>query len=202
MMSDVDKPPDEEAPRSPRGRGGYDTGDPARPPGAEGQAGQWGQWQQPGAMPQPAPGPIGRTGQPAGLGPRFVARLLDFVLLGVVSGIIGSLIVAGMWMGSNTGMFSTWGVGRGSSYAANAVSSVISAVIALGYFTLMESTRGQTVGKILLRLETRGPGGGASRSVAGCVCGMAGLVPLSMPLAPPVAGCVVAANADAGLRTM
>jgi uncharacterized RDD family membrane protein YckC len=99
-------------------------------------------------------------GQPAGLGPRLVARLLDFILLGVVNGIVGSFIVAGVLMGSHAGMFSTWGVGRSTSYAVNAVSSVISAVIALGYFALMESTRGQTVGKMLMKLETRGPGGG------------------------------------------
>jgi uncharacterized RDD family membrane protein YckC len=37
---------------------------------------------------------------------------------------------------------------------------VISALIALAYFTLMEANRGQTIGKMLLKLQTRGPGGG------------------------------------------
>jgi uncharacterized RDD family membrane protein YckC len=127
----------------------------------EQQAGEWQPvQQQPHAMPQPYPGPTGAMGRPAGLGPRFVARLLDFIILGVVSGIIAGSVVAGILMGSDGSVFSTWGVGRSNSYAANALSSVISAVISLGYFTLMESSRGQTLGKMLLKLEIRGPGGG------------------------------------------
>ena len=111
-------------------------------------------------MPQSSPAPTGAIGHSADLGPRFVARLLDFILLGLVSGIVGGLVVAGMRMGSDASIFSTWGVGRGNSYAANALSSLISAVISLGYFTLMESSRGQTIGKMVVKLETRGPGGG------------------------------------------
>ncbi len=48
----------------------------------------------------------------------------------------------------------------GANFAANAVSSVIGAVIALAYFTLMEANLGKTIGKMVMRLETRGPGGG------------------------------------------
>ena len=113
-----------------------------------------------GAYGNAAPAPIGGIGQPADLGPRFVARLLDFILLGVVSGIIGSTIVAGMLMGADASVFSTYGIGRSVSNAANAVTSVISALIALGYFTLMEANRGQTLGKMVLKLQTQGPGGG------------------------------------------
>jgi uncharacterized RDD family membrane protein YckC len=145
--------------------GGQPSVDPlpptAAPPSAQWQAGAWQPQQQPppGATVRPAPGPTGAIGQPADLGPRFVARLLDFILLGLVTGILGSVVVAGMLLGSHGSMFSTWGVGRSTSYPANAVSSVISAVIALGYFTLLESRRGQTLGKMLLKLQTRGPGG-------------------------------------------
>jgi uncharacterized RDD family membrane protein YckC len=128
----------------------------AEPPIAEQRAGGW----QPGATPRPGRGPAGGIGQPAGLGPRFLARLLDFILLGVVTGILSSVVVAGMLLGSHAGVLSTWGVGRSTSYPANAVSSAISALIALGYFTLMESSRGQTLGKMLLKLQTLGPGGG------------------------------------------
>jgi uncharacterized RDD family membrane protein YckC len=78
----------------------------------------------------------------------------------VVCGIIGSSVVAGLLIGSDASIFSTWGVAWSNSYAANALSSAISAVISLGYFTLMESWRGQTLGKMLVKLETRGPGGG------------------------------------------
>jgi uncharacterized RDD family membrane protein YckC len=134
------------------------------------QAGGWqqapspGGWQQPppqapGGTSWPGPGWGGRVGQPADLGPRFLARLVDFVLLGIVSAIIGGIIVAGLVLGSSGNFFSTYGVGRGGSYAANALSSVISALITWGYFTLMESSRGQTLGKMLLKLRTVGPGG-------------------------------------------
>jgi uncharacterized RDD family membrane protein YckC len=121
-----------------------------------------------GTPPTAGPGGYGSTvppvpswiGQPADLGPRFLARLLDFILLGVVGGIIGSTIVAGMVMGADASVFSTYGIGRSVSYAANAVTSVISALIALAYFSLLEAYRGQTLGKMLLKLQTQGPGGG------------------------------------------
>ncbi len=114
----------------------------------------------PGGYGNAVPPATNRIGQPADLGPRFVARLLDFILLGAVSGIIGSIIVAGMLMGADASVFSTYGFGRSVSYAANVVTSVISALIALGYFTLMEANRGQTLGKMLLKLQTQGPEGG------------------------------------------
>ncbi len=114
----------------------------------------------PGGYGSTVPPPTNWIGQPADLGPRFVARLLDFILLSVVSGIIGSTIVAGMLMSADTSVFSTYGIGRSVSNAANAVTSVISALLALGYFTLMEANRGQTLGKMLLKLQTQGPGGG------------------------------------------
>lgn len=122
---------------------------------------QGGGWQpQPGTAPPPGAGATGGIGQPADLAPRFVARLLDFILIGLVTGLIGSILVAGVLIGSRESVFGSWGIGRSASYPANAVSSVISAAVALGYFTLMESSRGQTLGKMLLKLQTRGPGGG------------------------------------------
>lgn len=108
---------------------------------------------------QPAPPPpvgaTSRAGQPADLGVRFIARLLDFIVVGIANSIVTGLIVVGVM--STSGGF---GYGTGGSYAARAVSSVISAVIAVGYFVVMESRKGQTLGKMLLKLRTRGPGGG------------------------------------------
>ena len=111
-------------------------------------------------MPPPVQGPTGGIGQPADLGPRFVARLIDFILLAVVNGVLVSFVVVGIVMGSDAGSLTGWGVGNGAFLAANAVSSLLTAAISLAYFTLMESSRGQTVGKMVLKLETRGPGGG------------------------------------------
>src|SRR5438046_10572997 len=75
---------------------------PAPPPGPAPQAGGWQQPppQAPGGAPWPGPGWGGGVGQPASLGPRFLARLIDFVLLGIVSAIIGGVIVAGLIIGS------------------------------------------------------------------------------------------------------
>jgi uncharacterized RDD family membrane protein YckC len=145
---------------------GQQSADPLAPaaglPGAE-QPGGWPPPQpggMPGATPGPAYGPAGGIGQPADLGVRFVARLIDSVLVGLVTAILGGLVAAGLLLGSHASVLSSWGFGAGTSRAANAVSAVITAVITLGYFTLMESRRGQTLGKMVFKLQTRGPGGG------------------------------------------
>jgi uncharacterized RDD family membrane protein YckC len=143
---------------------GQQSADPpptaAGPPGAEQPAGGWQPPFQPGATAGPPHGPAGGIGQPADLGVRFVARLIDSVLVGLVTAILGGLVAAGLLLGSHASILSSWGFGAGTSRAANAVSAVITAVITLGYFTLMESRRGQTLGKMVFKLQTRGPGGG------------------------------------------
>lgn len=50
--------------------------------------------------------------------------------------------------------------GYGSSYAYGAVSSVITAVIYLGYFAYMESSQGKTLGKMIVKLRVLGASGG------------------------------------------
>ncbi len=107
-------------------------------------------------QPQPAAAAVPRPGE---LLDRFLARLVDFILLAVVNGIVVSTIVVGVLMGHRAGLGGGYGFGYGASWAAGAVSSVLSAAIALGYFAFMESSRGQTVGKMLLKLRTTGPDG-------------------------------------------
>lgn len=104
-----------------------------------------------GAPPPPAAG----GERPGELLDRFLARLIDGVLLMVVNGVIVSAIIVGAVMGES-GAFV---YGTGAGYAASAVSAVLSAAIYLGYFAFMESSRGQTVGKMLLKLRTYGPDG-------------------------------------------
>lgn len=111
-------------------------------------------------MPPPVQGYNTGIGQPAELLPRFLARLIDFILVGIVNGVLVSVLLVGAMMGDDVGSFGTWGGGWGAGWAASAVSSILSTAISLGYFTFMEHNRGQTVGKMLLKLETRGPGGG------------------------------------------
>jgi uncharacterized RDD family membrane protein YckC len=125
----------------------------------------------------PAPG----VGQPADLLMRFLARLIDFVLLAIVNGIIAAIVVVGAFGLSGGNGF---GFGTGRTFAAGAVSSVITAVLYLGYFTLMESRNGQTIGKMLLKLRTQGPGGStpttqeALKRNAWVALGILGVIPI------------------------
>jgi uncharacterized RDD family membrane protein YckC len=102
----------------------------------------------------PQPGVRGGE-RPAELLDRFLARLIDFVILAVVNGIIVSVIVIGAIMGDSGGLM--WSTG--SSFLVGAVTAVLGAAIHLGYFSFMESSQGQTVGKMVLKLHTYGPGG-------------------------------------------
>lgn len=103
-------------------------------------------------MPQePQPAATG-VGAPADLTSRFVARLIDYVLLFVVNMLIVTMVVVGAIMGA-AGGFGNMGL------LGNAVSGLLGAAIYLAYFAFMESSRGQTVGKMLMKLQTRGPDG-------------------------------------------
>lgn len=73
------------------------------------------------------------------------------ILLFVVNAIIITVVIIGA-------VFSALG-GRSSGFLAGAIGAVLSAAIYLGYFAFMESNRGQTVGKMLMKLQTQGPDG-------------------------------------------
>jgi uncharacterized RDD family membrane protein YckC len=114
-------------------------------------------------LPPPPPPPIepmqippaSGVGAPGDLGNRFLARLIDHILLGIVTFvIIVPLFIAAMF--TDVSGFDFFG---GFS-AGSLVSGIVVAVIVIGYFSLMESQIGQTVGKMLLNLRTEGPAGG------------------------------------------
>lgn len=87
---------------------------------------------------------------------RFLARLIDMVLVGIVNFIVVSVVIVGILFGTGGGTpFST-----GGGFIAGAVGAILGAAISLGYFGVMESQRGQTVGKMLLKLHVEGPDGG------------------------------------------
>ncbi len=100
---------------------------------------------------EPARPAVGRPGE---LLDRFLARLIDGILLGIVGYVIASVLVVGTIMGARSGI-----AGQGSTFATTAVASIVTTLIYLGYFAFMESTRGQTVGKMLMKLKTVGPTG-------------------------------------------
>lgn len=99
----------------------------------------------------PAPG----VGRPAELMDRFLARLIDHVIIGVVNMVLVTTIIIGSVLGGGGGLF-----GNGLTFFQSLISAVLSVAISLGYFAYLESTRGQTVGKMIMKLETRDAAGG------------------------------------------
>jgi len=94
-------------------------------------------------------------GAPADLGPRVLARLIDYLILwAVIFVILVPLFIALSFLGSVGGAFGT-GFGFGSL-----IFGILVAAIVVGYFAVMESMRGQTIGKMALGLKTEGPNGG------------------------------------------
>ena len=93
-------------------------------------------------------------GASADLGPRFLARLIDFALLWVVyMVVIVPIVVIAIFSGSYGGAIGGFGIG-------GFVAGVLLAAIVVGYFAVMESSRGQTIGKMVMKLKTEGPDGG------------------------------------------
>ncbi len=149
-------PPPPQAPQP----GGYQQ--PGPPPAGYGQppGQQPGQPGQPQGGYPPAPGygtapATGGVGQPADLLMRFLARLIDFILVGIVNAIITAILIVGI-LGMNAGGF---GMSTGGGLIAGIVSSVVTAALYLAYFGLLESKNGQTLGKLALKLQTQGPDG-------------------------------------------
>ncbi len=160
-MSEGSAPPP--PPENPYGGGGQAPppggqapppgGQPPPPPGGYGTPGG----QQPGGYEAaPPPPPYAAAGpRPGELLDRFLARLIDSVLLFVVNLVILVPLTIGL-----LGINGASGFGMGGSFAAGALTAVLSTIIYLGYFALMESTKGQTVGKMLMKLHVEGANGG------------------------------------------
>jgi uncharacterized RDD family membrane protein YckC len=127
------------------------TAPPAAPPtaGAPTTAGGY-----QAAPPPPAAGPAGP--QPGTVLDRFLARLIDGILVGIVNAIIVAIVVVGIIGLNGANAFGTYG----GDYAASIVSAIIGVVINLGYFVLMESSQGRTVGKMVMKLRVQGASGG------------------------------------------
>jgi uncharacterized RDD family membrane protein YckC len=140
---------------------------PPPPPAGDPNAGGYGEAPPPGAPGGPPPGgyapapgagygPVSGAGQPADLLMRFLARLIDFIILGIGVAIINAILFVGIFGLTSGGGF---GMSMGGSYAYAALSGIVGAIIYLAYFSLLESRNGQTLGKMLLKLRTEGPDG-------------------------------------------
>ncbi|MBB4764951.1 RDD family protein [Amorphoplanes digitatis] len=113
--------------------------------------------------------PVNAVGQPGNLIDRFVARFIDGVIVGVVGVVLNIVLafVSDSWL--LTGF----------------ISAVATAALYLGYFAYFESTRGQTIGKQVMKLRVFGPGHvgnptleQAARRNIFMAFGIAGVVPI------------------------
>ena len=80
----------------------------------------------------------GYASNPGGLGIRFGARIIDGLLVGIVSGLLAALF------GSSDNIM---------------VTGLFTGLLMFVYFVAMEVTQGRTVGKMLLGMHVRGPAG-------------------------------------------
>ena len=69
--------------------------------------------------------------------------------------IIVPIVVVALFSGS----FGFGGAFGGGFSTGGFVAGIVWAAIVVGYFALMESSRGQTVGKMVMKLKTEGPNG-------------------------------------------
>lgn len=91
------------------------------------------------------------SGHPGELLDRFLARLIDGVLLGIAYSILSAIFSPIFRRGL---VYST-----GEIFLYSLFLSISFVAVAIGYFAYLESTRGQTLGKMLMRLEVHGPDG-------------------------------------------
>lgn len=106
----------------------------------------------PGGYGAPQPGAYGAPQpRPAELLDRFVARLIDGILLAIVNIVIVGILVVGLFVGS--------GASDTAVYVGSVISTVVGVAISLGYFAFFETTSGQTLGKKVMKLKVVGPAG-------------------------------------------
>ena len=87
----------------------------------------------------PAGSPQWSHARPGGLGTRFFARLIDGILVNIVTWLLLAFLFDQNYWWLVTGLFS--------------------GVLMFGYFVLFEVTQGTSLGKRMLRLSVHGPGG-------------------------------------------
>lgn len=112
--------------------------------------------------PPPAPAPAAgygaapSAGQPAGLGLRFAAKLIDFILIFIVNLVVFVPVVVGNLVAGQNGANPFFSTG----FSAGAVvASLVLVILELAYFVFLEQSRGQTLGKMAVSIKAVGPGG-------------------------------------------
>lgn len=98
--------------------------------------------------PPPASQPGPTAGQPGEMVNRFVAKLVDWVIL-VVAIVVITMVLTLLSFGAGV---------RG--YAWSAFTTILTAAIVIGYFSYLESSRGQTIGKSIMKMRVENVAGG------------------------------------------
>jgi uncharacterized RDD family membrane protein YckC len=93
----------------------------------------------------PQSGPYPTHVEPGGLGARFLARLID----GIIVGVVGSIVLFALHLQSNI-----------------MVTGLFTGLLTFVYFVAFEVTQGWTPGKKLLGLNVHGPAGAAKPDVS------------------------------------
>lgn len=92
--------------------------------------------------PPPPPPAASGAGAPGDLLTRFLARFIDSILLGLaISIVFGALGLA------------TFGLTQRGGWFLTSLGTILSAAVVVGYFAFMESSRGQTIGKMVTKLR-------------------------------------------------
>ncbi|MEN8041803.1 MAG: RDD family protein [Actinomycetota bacterium] len=91
-------------------------------------------------------------GTGAELMPRLLARLIDSVILSFVMFVVIVPIVFVTILNTSGNMFGGFGIGE-------FFISLVWIAIVIGYFAYLESSRGQTVGKMVMKLKVQGSDG-------------------------------------------
>lgn len=128
------------------------------------------------------------------MGPRFVARLIDGVIVGAVLGILGAVLLGGAATQVSVDESTGQATGLGAFFAAYFGFLALAIVLGLAYEIGLIATRGATIGKQVMGLkvvseQTGGvPGWGPAilrwliPQLGGLVCGIGALVVLLSPL--------------------
>ena len=129
-----------------------------------------------------APGmPMSGVGQPGNLLDRFLARLIDGIIVGIPYWVVYVILMSAT-----------------SYFLGLFLAGIVLAVLALGYFGYMESNRGQTVGKQVMKLKTVGPDGQSNptmnEAVKRNIWYAFGIVPILGGLAELASVIVIAVN--------
>lgn len=137
--------------------------------------------EQPPQPPPPAPGPMGGqptpgVPRPGELLDRFLARLIDGLLFAIVY-VILSVVFAAIFV---VGVRST-----GEAFLVSLFLTVITVAVYIGYYAVLESKNGATVGKQVMKLRVVGPDGRSNPTMEQAVrrnlwyaIGLIGIIPI------------------------